>query len=487
MHSRNLSYFHFFNRESLLSTMDDEKPSTPNKRKPSHTTTSLQKRRKYCRPSNMSVLRERAAQKIQRWWMAMCTKRKQQKYMNDTDFLSLEPFGRRDIIFCLVEESRHVYRFIPVNLAQWFLKEGKFINPYTRTPLNIVELRRLDRLLQKHTNVSICLSEKYMEIQRSRRREYEHDETCRMLHDESIAHISRVVQTIIRSTYQSEEHQQTVLEEFNVYCQTVHQLMAIDNLFTLASLQFAKKMIRYILYDDVILSTCNCEQFNMLEFIKINIENLQTQIIQDFMRSEAINSLLRSLTSRPASAPTSAPEPAPEPASESASESSSESAPEPAPEPASESVSESAPEPASEPAPEPASEPAPEPASAHDITRVIEALSSPPSIPESNPLIMYMLEPHEMSPPPSVIPISEPRVISVSLVSPSYPTFMGISFENSESKESPNDTEEVNFFIRDDEDNGDQVPFANVLDSSEYQLIQTIYDAAGIRRNPGNN
>ena len=334
MYSRNLSYSHFFDRELNMSrSPTDEKhmrsPTVPNshplqqtsnqnptdnrhirhvnphKRKSGTNLPPRKQKRQIVAGSYYMCGRERAARRIQHWWYNM--RRKQKNYMNDTDFLSLEPFCPRDVVFCLIEESRHVYRFIPVHLAQWFLKEGKFINPYTRTPLNIVELKRLDRMLQQHTDFSVCLAEKYREIERSRRREYEHNETCRMLHNESVTQISSVIQTIIRSTYQSEEHQHGVLEEFNVYCQIINQLAATDNIFALMSLQFSKKLIRTILYDDILLETCRVEQFNMLEFIKINIETMQNQIVQRFMSSEIVNRMLRRLTTRSASAPASAP------------------------------------------------------------------------------------------------------------------------------------------------------------------------------------
>lgn len=60
--------------------------------------------------------------------------------------LTLERF-KPGKLFRHVSETLKIYRFEPEQLAEWFLKCGKFHNPYTREPFNIIELKRLMRMI----------------------------------------------------------------------------------------------------------------------------------------------------------------------------------------------------------------------------------------------------------------------------------------------------------------------------------------------------
>jgi hypothetical protein len=105
--------------------------------------------------------------------------------------MTLEPISVQP--FYLIEESGHIYQFHPLHLAQYFLHEGNFTNPYTRNPLNIVELRRLDRLVKKYdsTFVSLCDEQKRLTIQRAQERE--HIRVCQLLHHECLQLVRRIL------------------------------------------------------------------------------------------------------------------------------------------------------------------------------------------------------------------------------------------------------------------------------------------------------
>ena len=137
-----------------------------------------------------------AALRIQRWWKEMLNNIPCQclEATNDDDFVTLEPITVCP--FYLVEDTGHVYQFHPLNLAQYFLKEGNFTNPYTRKPLNIVELRRLDNMVKFHdpSFVSLCAEQKRITLQRSQERE--HARVCQLLHQECLQLIHRVTQFV---------------------------------------------------------------------------------------------------------------------------------------------------------------------------------------------------------------------------------------------------------------------------------------------------
>lgn len=132
-----------------------------------------------------------AAKKIQRSWRSFRNRKK--NYVNDCDFLTLEPIEVQP--FCLVEETRHVYRFHPQNLVTYFLKEGNFVNPYTRNPLNSVELHRLDKMVRKYMPTCVCLVDAQKLITKQRADEREHQRVCLLMHDECALLVDRLVNT----------------------------------------------------------------------------------------------------------------------------------------------------------------------------------------------------------------------------------------------------------------------------------------------------
>lgn len=88
-----------------------------------------------------------AAWKIWKWWQRRKTQRR--LWANDTDLVTMDSFQPQEPLLHVIEESRHVYRFRPLDLATFLRKEGKFINPYTRRELTDVEISRLDRMCRK--------------------------------------------------------------------------------------------------------------------------------------------------------------------------------------------------------------------------------------------------------------------------------------------------------------------------------------------------
>lgn len=123
---------------------------------------------------------DHAVIKIQRWW-----RRLRWIYTNDTDFITLDPIDVPP--FRLIEDSKHVYQFNPLHLAEYFLKEGHFLNPYTRRHLYPVELMRLDRILRTrhHANFT-SLFEEHKRITIDRAQEREHERTIHMIQQESL-------------------------------------------------------------------------------------------------------------------------------------------------------------------------------------------------------------------------------------------------------------------------------------------------------------
>lgn len=115
-----------------------------------------------------------AQKRIRQWW-------EKYRFANQTDFITLESISRP--YFVLIEDSGRRYRFRAESLYEYFISEGNFIHPYTRRPLNEIELGRLDRVLKK-TGTSLSLQTRYREIAQQRAREREHEFTCQFLVNE---------------------------------------------------------------------------------------------------------------------------------------------------------------------------------------------------------------------------------------------------------------------------------------------------------------
>ena len=177
--------------------------------------------------------------RIQRWWKKITyakTLRKRLDATNENDFLTLESITVCP--FYLVEDTGHVYQFHPLNLAQYFLKEGNFTNPYTRKPLNIVELRRLDKMVKIYdpSFVSLCDEQKRITIQRSQERE--HARVCQLLHQECLQLIHRVMQFVQTQQIRRLDRMMFQVEHVLLpqFFDTFRQLFLLDQSFACESI-----------------------------------------------------------------------------------------------------------------------------------------------------------------------------------------------------------------------------------------------------------
>lgn len=173
-----------------------------------------------------------AAVRIQRWW-----KKHGWSYTNSTDFITLDPITVPP--FRLVENDKNIFKFHPLNLATYFLKEGKFINPYTRRPLYNVELMRLDRYVKLYNTTFVSLFKEKQRLEVLRAQEREHEQTCHMLHNESL----RILSDVILLTQDEVVHLPGVLFELtNVviprYFHTFRQLYLLDYSFACDSILY---------------------------------------------------------------------------------------------------------------------------------------------------------------------------------------------------------------------------------------------------------
>ncbi len=85
-----------------------------------------------------------AVRRLQRFF-----RRYVQPLVNRED-LDLEHFAPTAPPFRHVADATHVYRFVPQQLVAAMLRSGNFENPYTRQPLNRVELLRLTHAMRRH-------------------------------------------------------------------------------------------------------------------------------------------------------------------------------------------------------------------------------------------------------------------------------------------------------------------------------------------------
>lgn len=66
-------------------------------------------------------------------------------YINDTCFITLEPFNCKWQELWFVHQR---YRFLPKHLTDWIMESGEFVNPYTRQKLVKGDLLRLHALMR---------------------------------------------------------------------------------------------------------------------------------------------------------------------------------------------------------------------------------------------------------------------------------------------------------------------------------------------------
>jgi hypothetical protein len=174
---------------------------------------------------------------LQNWWRSQRKMRSEIHVSNDTDFVTLESITVKP--FYLIEDTGHIYQFHPMNLAQYFMKEGNFVNPYTRKPLNQVELRRLDRMVDFYdaTFVSLYEEQKRITIQRSQERE--HIRVCQLLHQECTQMMLTAVRIIKRARPNTSEQTMFQIEHVIMpkFFDTFRQLFLFDQSFACESIK----------------------------------------------------------------------------------------------------------------------------------------------------------------------------------------------------------------------------------------------------------
>jgi len=189
--------------------------------------------------------------RIQRWWRYHYN---QTHFTNDCDFLTLDKITVHP--FCLVENSGHVYQFNPMTLAEYFVKEGNFVNPYTRKPLNSVELKRLDHVIKKIDPTFVSLYNEYKRITIQRSQEREHRRVCQLLHNECVSFILQLVQLIRnRHVPVSKISFHLTSNLFPRYFDTFRQLFLLDHTFACDSIFYTINLLQEIWNDTNITST----------------------------------------------------------------------------------------------------------------------------------------------------------------------------------------------------------------------------------------
>lgn len=171
--------------------------------------------------------------RLQKWWRKIQIFR---KTANNVDFLTLEPIIVRP--FYLVEETGHIYKFNPLSLATYFLKEGNFTNPYNRRLVNPIELGRLDVIVHHLNPHFVCLREEQKRITLQRSQEREHQQSCNFLHQECSQLIYRVLQIIKYPSRTPIERALVELEQQMLpqFFDTYRQLFLLDQQFACESI-----------------------------------------------------------------------------------------------------------------------------------------------------------------------------------------------------------------------------------------------------------
>ena len=174
---------------------------------------------------------------LQKWWRIQRKLRNEIHVSNDTDFVTLEPITVKP--FYLIEDTRHVYQFHPMNLAQYFIKEGNFVNPYTRKPLNQIELRRLDRMVDFYDSNFVSLYEEQKRITIQRSQEREHIRVWQLLHQECAQMMYNAVRIIKRARPNTSEQTMFQIEHgiLPKFFDTFRQLFLFDHSFACESIQ----------------------------------------------------------------------------------------------------------------------------------------------------------------------------------------------------------------------------------------------------------
>lgn len=215
-----------------------------------------QRRRKRVRTTKRTISAEWAARAIWRWWRHLKNLRNV-KYVNETDFLTMEPIVINRPFF-LIEDTQHVYQFHPLSLAQWFVQEGNFHNPYTRTPLNIVEIKRLDKAIRRFDPTFLCLATEHARITLEQRRKREHEQTCRLLHEESMNLLQDILE--LTSNANASNNMDIILYRLCSVClpryyQTFQQLYLLDSAFATDSILHMCVVLERMVRDETIATS----------------------------------------------------------------------------------------------------------------------------------------------------------------------------------------------------------------------------------------
>jgi hypothetical protein len=207
----------------------------------------------------------RATYILQRWWRSF-------KFINNTDFVTLDVFSGPT--FHIKNEAGHIYRFDPINLANYFLNEGNFINPYNRQPISQQDLIKLDehvRSIDPTFQSLVTLRQSIILTQQQRR---QHEEMCQFLHEQCFGII---VQSLSTTRIHNDQaltiaiffYEYTALPQ---YFDTFRQLFEYDN-------EFASESISSIIDELTALMPGANSMFSLLLLIFIR-DKLKTFVAQ---------------------------------------------------------------------------------------------------------------------------------------------------------------------------------------------------------------
>ena len=229
------------------------------------------KRKFYIKKTNSKIKQikiYRAVCVIQRWWRSF-------KFINNTDFVTLEPLSGRT--FHIKTEARHIYRFNVLNLANYYLNEGNFINPYNRQPIRQQDLVKLDKHVQSIDPSFQSLVSLKQKIIVSRQQQRQHEEICQYLHGQCFQILIQSLSTFT-NVYDDQSlaiaifhYQYTALPS---YFDTFRQLFEYDD-------EFACESITSIIDELNVLMPDTYSMFNclLLIFIRDKLKKFVAQIL----------------------------------------------------------------------------------------------------------------------------------------------------------------------------------------------------------------
>lgn len=238
--------------------------------------------------------------RIQRWWRRILLRNALIsshiiRPSNDSDFITLEPIEVEP--FYLIEDSGHVYQFDPYTLANYFLKEGNFINPYTRRPLNSIEIGRLDRMVRNRDRHFVNLKEHQAKITKQRAEEREHVRVCQLMHTECLKIVSDLLALLQNPTLTTSKIMYTMIDHLlPTFFENFRQLFIYDYLFACDSIIWVVSAISQMSYDTstseshFVVECC----LNLLsEFVKKMIPSMTIMLPELMDDVENRNSIVR--------------------------------------------------------------------------------------------------------------------------------------------------------------------------------------------------